>query len=82
MVRIGQFLNFFLRLLKSFNYQFLVKKNGNNGLIRTIFQIYFFLQIVVLSLTDLRTQSDELFSKAELYKNVGSKVANMCEEAP
>ena len=36
LVRIGPFLDFFLRLLKLFNHQFLLK-NWKNGLIRTNF---------------------------------------------
>jgi uncharacterized membrane protein (DUF373 family) len=67
----GQFFDIFLRLLKLFNYQFLLEKNENNGLIRTICFIFIFLQIFVLSLSYLRTQSYESFSKVELHKNVG-----------
>jgi hypothetical protein len=48
----------FLRFLKLFNYQFMLKKNWNYSLIR---------------LSYLSTQSDESFSKAELNINVGWK---------
>jgi hypothetical protein len=68
MVRIGLF--FFLRLLKLLNYQFLLKNWKQSSDSDPNFLICFHL-IFVLSLSYQRTQSNESFSKVELYKNVG-----------
>ena len=62
---------FFLGLLKFFNYQFLLKQ-FETMIWFGPYSIYFF-SIFVPSLTNLKTQSDESFSEAKLYKTLTKK---------
>jgi hypothetical protein len=74
--------SFFLSLLKLFKYQFLLKKVETmvwfGSFVLVYFSLNYFAQFKAQTLSYLKTQSDESFSKAELYKNVGY---NMCQEA-